>query len=333
MPFPIIKFRNVKKGFKEHIVLKGIDLEINLGEMFGLIGSSGAGKTTFLKILIGFLEPDSGDLLFKIDSIINPEVTDSEFKSVYENMTELKKVFGFAAQTPSFYPNLTVYENLDYFGILYNLPKSIRKRNAYTLLNLIGLMSSKNALAKNLSGGMQKRLDIACALIHDPRVLILDEPTADLDPFLGKHIWNLIQTINRKGTTVVVSSHHILDLENICTRIGFLKKGKLIHVGSVQELSRKFTSTQEIHLESYPGNYDKIISEFNNHLIIRKENRGHELVIYTKKPEILLPKLLQELGTFNEILMDVKLKRISLDELFSKDPKRLNKILASAKNN
>jgi ABC-2 type transport system ATP-binding protein len=180
------------------------------------------------------------------------------------------------------------------------------------------LTTAKKTLAKNLSGGMQRRLDIACALIHDPQVLLLDEPTADLDPLLGKHIWNIIKTINKQGTTVIVSSHHTADIENICTRIGFLKKGRLVHVGTIQDIKKKFTSRKKIHIESYPGNYDKLIAKLKHDLITKKENRGHEMVIQTKSPEKMLLLLLDELKKNQEILIDLKLETISLNELFSK---------------
>ncbi|MBU0756981.1 MAG: ABC transporter ATP-binding protein [Nanoarchaeota archaeon] len=321
MPHPIIRFENVKKGYMDHIVLKGITLDINLGEIFGLIGSSGAGKTTFLNILVGFIKPDDGEVMIRVDEVINPEISDSEFKSIYSNTNAIKKVFGYASQNPSFYLNLTVQENLNYFGCLHNVPKEVIRSNSELLLNMIGLSSFTKTLGKNLSGGMQRRLDIACALIHDPRILILDEPTADLDPLLASQIWRMIKKINRKGTTVIVSSHHILDLEDVCTRIGFLKKGKMVHFGTIQELSRKFSTTQEIHIESYPGTYDKIMSDLKSSLIFKMENRGHEMVISTKKPEILLPKILEKLKKHDETLMDMKINSLSLDELFAREIK------------
>ncbi|MBD3204530.1 ATP-binding cassette domain-containing protein [Candidatus Woesearchaeota archaeon] len=318
MSIPIIKFDNVKKGFNKHIILKGINLEVNFGEIFGLIGPSGAGKTTFLKLLIGFLEPDEGEILFSLGSINNPKYSKSDLKPIKKNMSYLKRSFGYAAQMPSFYPNLTVEENLSYFGTLYNLSRRIIKKNIGTLLRLMELTGSKKSLAKNLSGGMQRRLDIACALIHDPKVLILDEPTADLDPMLAKHIWNIVQKINDLGTTVIVSSHHTIDIEDFCTRIGFLKNGRLIHIGTVHEIKKKFEADKKIHIESYPGNYCELIKNIKKIRGIKIENKGHEIALKSNSPAKHIPKLLKILKDKNEILIDLNLERISLDELFKK---------------
>ncbi|MBN1501999.1 ABC transporter ATP-binding protein [Candidatus Woesearchaeota archaeon] len=303
----IIRFENIVKKFGHHMVLNKIDLSIYDGEIFGIIGPSGSGKTTFLKTLIGYYLPEEGDVLFR---------PNTRFLSVYKNIKKVKQTFGYGAQQPSFYPELTVSENLDYFGSLYDMPSEPRKTNIKTLLKLMELDGSANELAKNLSGGMQRRLDIACALIHAPKILILDEPTSDLDPALAKHIWSLIRKINNKGTTIIIASHHISDMENTCTRVGILAKGKILHVGRVQELIKKFSKGYEIHIETYPGDYSRIIKSFKEKLVISTEDRGHEAVFYTTKPEAVLHKLLHLVGDVNETLIDVRISKLNLDNIF-----------------
>jgi len=310
MKFPILKVQNLRKAFDGNVVLDSLNLEIYPGEFFGIIGASGSGKTTFLHTLLGFQPPDSGEVLLRDED-------HQRYIPVYENVDNIKRRVGFASQTPSFYSKLTVFENLDYFGALYNLPELPRHNNINILLKLVELENARNVFAGNLSGGMQRRLDIACSMIHNPGILMLDEPTSDLDPILGKHIWQLIQKINKMGTTIIVASHHFEEVENVCSRIGIVSKSKLF-TGTLYELSSMVSKNQEIHLESYPGNYDKIMKLLNDPNISSKESRGSELVIYTAKPDKVLQKLLTVLSNNDEQLMDIRVNKLSLSEIFSK---------------
>ncbi len=313
MKQPIIRVENLKKAFDEKVVLEGINLEIYPGELFGLIGSSGSGKTTLLRILIGFFEPDGGDVLFRKEE----GAKEQDFISVLENPNLIKRSFGFVSQVPSFYGKLSVYENLDYFGSLYCLAKAARLHNIKTLLKLVELENSKNCLAENLSGGMQRRLDIACSLIHDPDVLILDEPTSDLDPLLSKHIWKLIQSINRRGTTIIVASHHFLDVEAACSRVAIISGGRLEAIGAMKELARLLPGGIEIHIESYPGNYWKMMKHISDPLISKKEDRGSFLAVETSSPEKVLPRLFQVIAGMDESLIDLRIIRKRLGDVFS----------------
>jgi ABC-2 type transport system ATP-binding protein len=313
MKSPILKLENIRKEFSGNVVLDGINIEIYSGEILGIIGSSGSGKTTFLNTLIGFLPPDSGEIYF-----YEGDTEKLEKKSIFENHDMLKKKFGFASQVPSFYSKLTVFENLDYFGSLYNLSKEARLHNINTLLDLVELSAARDVISENLSGGMQRRLDIACSLIHNPDILILDEPTSDLDPMLGRHIWSIIQRINKRGTTIIVASHNFPEIEANCTRIGIIAKGKMIHLGSLHELTSTLSKGQEIHVETYPGNYEKILKLINDPLIIGKENRGNELIIHTSKPDKVLTKLLNVLFQAEESLMDLRISRLNLGDVFTK---------------
>ncbi|MBR9690278.1 ABC transporter ATP-binding protein [Candidatus Woesearchaeota archaeon] len=316
MPNPILRFKNVTKAFGDTVVLEGINLDIFSGEIFGVIGASGSGKTTFLSALIGFVPVDTGDVMFKEEHLLDFHDSNEPFRSIFSKIKDVKKVFGFASQTPSFYLKLTVYENLEYFGTLYGLTKDARKTNINTLLNLMELKNKQDTLAENLSGGMQRRLDIACALMHDPKVLILDEPTADLDPFLRKHILKLIRKINKKGTTIILSSHNLAEIETLCTRVGILHKTKFLAVGTPDQIKEKFSKNEEIHIETFPGNYEKLSKKFKNKSIDRMEDKGTELVIYTSKPETVLHQALHIIESSNESLIDVRLSKPSLDEVF-----------------
>jgi ABC-2 type transport system ATP-binding protein len=321
MRAPIIKVENLRKSFAGNNIIDGVTFEVFSGEIFGIIGSSGSGKTTLLNMLIGFLAPDSGDVFFR-DMQFLEATQNAQFRPVLDNLDDVKKRFGFAAQNASLYSKLTVFENLDYFGALYNLSKEARLTNINTLLELVELENSRDVLAAHLSGGMQRRLDIACALIHDPEVLILDEPTSDLDPMLSRHIWKLLQKINRRGTTIVVASHDLSEVESMCTRIGILSQGKIQHMGTVHELTSMLSKGQEIHVETYPGNYDRILKGLNDPLITGKVNRGDEFIITSNKPDKVLIKIMQALNEQDENLINLRISKLSLSEVFSRVTKK-----------
>ena len=318
MTMPVYKVKGVSKVFDKRVVLDNIDLEVEGGEIIGLIGASGSGKTTLLNIMIGFLKPEAGEISFRSDHLLEGN-ENRGFKSVFKDNDDLKKIIGMAAQTPSFYNTLTVKENLQYFGALYDLSSEVLRSNITTLINLMDLQGAEDKLAKNLSGGMQRRLDMACALIHDPKILILDEPTADLDPLLRNHIWRLVRKINKRGTTIILASHHLSELESLCSRIAILKEGKMLAIGTPNEIKQRFSQNEEIHLETFPGNYEEI-SHFKNveisKYIAKIEDRGTKLVIYTSKPEMVLNALMKRLEELKETIVDLKVTRPSLDEIF-----------------
>ncbi|MBU1976268.1 MAG: ABC transporter ATP-binding protein [Nanoarchaeota archaeon] len=315
MSEPIFKIRNVSKSFGSKTVLSNINLDIYAGEVLGVIGSSGSGKTTLLNTIIGFLKPEKGDVLFRQAHLLKSG-TGSGYDSVYRKKFLVKQTYGFASQLPSFYKKLSVKENLDYFGTLYDLSKTAIVQNRNTLLKLMDLNLAENTLAENLSGGMERRLDIACAMMHDPDVLILDEPTADLDPLLKNHIWQLLRSINKKGTTVLVSSHHLQDMEKLCTRVALLKYGKIVDIGPPDEIRIKYQKAEEIVIESYPGDYKKLLSKLKLKSIIKTGVNGTELSIFTTNPAKVLHRILHIVEEAKEEIIELRVIKPTLEDVF-----------------
>jgi len=308
----LIKFLNVKKRFGKKIVLDNIGLEIKKGEIFGIIGMSGSGKTTLLNLMIGFLRPTRGDIIFYSDR-------DEKYKSIFKNSIEVRQTFGFGTQVPSFYSKLTLEENLDHFGSLHRLSKRIRKINANKLLDLTGLTDARKQLASEISEGMKKRLGIACSLIHNPKILLLDEPTADLDPILRKETWKLIKNICKMGTTVIIASHFLHELEEACDRVAILNNHKIMAIGSPNQLRQKYSDNDEILLETEPGNYDKIAKQLAYHkrLGIHKMSvKEGRLVIYAKDAERTLHQIIHIVEHMDEALVNVDVRRPPLSEVF-----------------
>ena len=239
----LLQLKEVTKEFGKKIILDNVSFSIKEGDVVGIIGQSGSGKTTILNTLIGFYEPDEGEVTYQLD-------VNKKRKHVHKNQKEVKRKFGFAAQVSSFYPKLTIKENLYHFGKLYGVKTKILKKNIKNLLEFTELIEFENKLSEHLSVGMQKRLDLSCSLIHNPKLLLLDEPTANLDPILQKEILHLIDHANRQGITVVIASHHLHDIEKICNQVILLKKGKIVAQGTVKEVKKPYQRMdKEVSLE------------------------------------------------------------------------------------
>ena len=304
----ILRAHGLSKNFDEHQILSNIDFEIKSGEIFGLIGMSGAGKTTLLNLLVGFLRPDQGDVVMALQN--------GTTQSVYKNPQLIRQHIGFSTQTPSFYGKLTVRENLEHFAKLYHLTEPDLTRRCNALLDLVGLKDARDATSSHLSGGMQKRLDIACALLHDPNILVLDEPTADLDPVLRKQFWELIKQINQKGTTIILASHFLAEIELLCSRIAILQNKTIAELGTAEELRNIYSKNYEIYLTTKTQDYTKILVELakRKRYFIKATQQAGELIIETPVPEQVLPILSSCLE--KEKIQSLHVERPTLGKVF-----------------
>ncbi|MBU3130594.1 ABC transporter ATP-binding protein [Clostridium tagluense] len=218
-----ISINNLSKKFSGKSALKDVNLTIDQG-MFGLLGRNGAGKTTLMRILATLINKSSGEI-----NICGIDILKTK---------ELRKLIGYLPQDFSVYPNLSVYEAMDYLGVLSEVPSSERKKIIPELLEKVNLLDCKKVKVKALSGGMKRRLGIAQAILHNPKVLIVDEPTAGLDPKERIRFRNLLCEL-AKDKIVILSTHIIGDIEATCKNIGILDNGSLIFKGTVQELKSK----------------------------------------------------------------------------------------------
>lgn len=213
-----VKIENVKKSYKDTKALKGVSAEIKSGELYGLLGLNGAGKTTLISVIAGLIKADEGDIT--VDG-----------KSVKTDSDEVKKIIAVSPQETAVAPNLTVKENLEFFAELYGKPKD----RAIIAMQEFGLTEVANKRAKTLSGGYARRLSVAAAVITEPKLLILDEPTLGLDVIARRELWKLINA--RKGkTTIILTTHYLEEVEALCDRICALKEGEKIFEGTVDEM-------------------------------------------------------------------------------------------------
>ncbi len=305
----LIELKEVTKEYNKNVILQDVNLEINEGDIIGIIGQSGSGKTTLLNLIAGFIEPSRGDI-FYISKM------DGQPKSLAKNIHKLKRHMGFNAQHTSFYPKLTVKENLLHFGQMYGLKKSTLIENAKSLLQITGLYDHRDKLAAQLSGGMQKRLDISCSLIHKPKILFLDEPTSDLDPVMQREVIALIQEVNTQGVTVVMASHHLESLEKICTKIAIVHEKEVHSYGEIEEIRKPFLKDY-ININVKAGkDTERIIAMVKKMPITKIIDKGDQLVIFPKDADKTLAQLMVMIKQENLYLHDIDLRKPTLDEVF-----------------
>ncbi|MGD9487997.1 MAG: ABC transporter ATP-binding protein [Calditrichaceae bacterium] len=224
---PII-IKNLKKSYGSVQALKDVSLEVAKGEIFGLIGPDGAGKTTLIRILVSLLNPDSGDVLF-------------HGKAVQEDLHTVRANIGYMPQRFSLYPDLTVEQNLRFFGDLFKIPKSGQLERMTRLYDFSRLGPFKKRRAGDLSGGMKQKLALSCMLMHEPDVVVMDEPTFGVDPVSRNEFWEILQTLAKDGTCILVSTAY-MDEASLCDRVGLMYDGKLLATDRPETLIESFKS-------------------------------------------------------------------------------------------
>jgi ABC-2 type transport system ATP-binding protein len=232
---PIIEFNNLTKRFKTRIAVNDLDFNIESGEIFGLVGPNGAGKTTTMRMLVTLLKPDHGEIFVSGHSIRNKP-------------GEVRRQIGFMPDSFGVYGDMTVQEYLDFFGACYKIHPQQRMRLISDLLELVDLGHRRDDMVDTLSTGLKQRLGIARVLIHDPGILVLDEPASGLDPRARVEIRELLLEVARLGKTILFSSHILADVGELCTRVGILEDGKLVALGTLEELRAHVMPYRQIHI-------------------------------------------------------------------------------------
>jgi ABC-2 type transport system ATP-binding protein len=225
----MIRIENLKKNYKSVQALKGVSLQVNAGELFAYLGPNGSGKTTTIKILTSLARPTSGDAYIH------------GFHIVKETL-QAKKQCGLVPQTMNLDHELTVYENMNIHGKLFHMSRKERIKKIDELLEYVEMGERRNSPIKQLSGGMKRRVMIARALMHSPKILFLDEPTVGLDPTIRRRIWSLVKKIQQSGSTIFLTTHYIEEAEFLAERVAFLNEGSIIAVDTPQNLMNRLGS-------------------------------------------------------------------------------------------
>ncbi|HEY1014260.1 MAG TPA: ABC transporter ATP-binding protein, partial [Herpetosiphonaceae bacterium] len=221
-----IKTEGLVRRYGKHTAVAGLDLSIAPGTIFGFIGPNGAGKTTTLRMLAGLLEPSDGAVYLS-------------GYPLHRNLAAAQHLVGYMPDFFGVYDDLRVWEYLDFFARCHNIPSAKRRSTVDSLLDLVDLADKRTSFVQGLSRGMQQRLCLAHALVHDPPILLLDEPASGLDPQARVELRELIRTLSDMGKTIVLSSHILNELEDICTEVGIMARGTLLASGPIDELRRQ----------------------------------------------------------------------------------------------
>ena len=307
----MIHIENLVKRYGDLVPLNHLNLDIREGEIFGLLGPNGSGKTTAINCLLSLLKYDKGTI-----EIFGQPMTPDNY--------EAKKQIGIILQNVAVFDELTVYENIDYFCGLYISDKKKRKELVDEAIQFVGLEDYQKMHPKKLSGGLLRRLNIACGIAHKPRLIILDEPTVAVDPQSRNKILEGIQKLNKQGSTIIYTSHYMEEVEQICTRIAIMDHGRVIASGTTEELKKMIKTGETITVEAIlleekhlqdirnlPHVFD--VHYENQILTLRCTGAQHNLIRllnYLQSQDITFGRVFSKLPTLNDVFLEITGKHL-----------------------
>ncbi len=294
----MLKVEAISKSFLNLKAVDQINLTLHSGMFYGLLGPNGAGKTTTIHMISAIMPPDSGRIL--VDGL-----------NVYEQSKIVKLRMGIVPQEIALYEELTALENLIFWGSLYKVTGKASKLRAEELLNWVGLEDRKGDKIKTYSGGMKRRINIACALMHDPELILMDEPTVGIDPQSRNKIYELLAELHHRKKTILYTTHYMEEAEKMCDRIGIIDKGKIIAEGSLQELREQNTVEETIEI-NYAGEIQEGLGGYKSSF----NNASHELIISAKNVKLILPDVVKKCSDAGIDIINIDIKSISLENIF-----------------
>ena len=302
----VIEVKDLVKRYKDKVVINHMDLEINEGEIFGLLGPNGSGKTTLINCLLNLVHYDNGQIrLFN--------------QTMALHVNEIKRNIGIIMQDIGVYSELTVYENIDYFCSLYILDAYQRKQLVEEAIDFVKLDEYRNTYPKSLSGGLLRRLNIACGIAHKPKLIILDEPTLAIDVNMRQVILEGLKRLNREGSTILYTSHYMEEIESICSQIAIINKGKIIARGTKEALLGMIHTGEMIRTEimELPDEIREGIKElphvdrvsYDGELLEIRYTKGKNnllmLLDYLSKQNIHVGNIENKIPTLNDVFLEL----------------------------
>lgn len=302
----VVEIKNLVKRYKELVALDHFNLEIKEGEIFGLLGPNGSGKTTTINCILSLLSYDKGEI-----KVFDKKMTPSSY--------DLKKQIGVVMQNVAVFDEMTVYENIDYFCGLYINDKKLRAQYVKEAIEFVGLEDFTKFRPKKLSGGLLRRLNIACGIAHKPKLIFFDEPTVAVDPQSRNKILEGIEQLNKEGATIVYTSHYMEEVEQLCSRILIMDKGKSLAIGTKEELKNMIKNTENISVEVCDLKQEvlKAIKELphaysatyeDNILKVSFSGGRHNLVRvldYLQSNDYSFGRVYSELPTLNDVFLEI----------------------------
>ena len=300
----MIKIENLSKSFGDFKAVNNINLHVKKGEIFGLLGPNGAGKSTLITMISTVLKADTGAILLNgIDLNTNPN--------------QCKQLLGIVPQEISLYDNFSAYDNLLFFGKLYGIDLKTLKIRIDEILVLIGLDDRKNDLIKTYSGGMKRRINIAAALLHQPKILLMDEPTVGVDPQSRNKIFDIVETLNKKGLTIVYTTHYMEEVERLCNTIAIMDKGNIIAKGTLEELQNQsktkealtlvFDNINKEQFENFKANFNFEITKNDNQLQMKCDlaQNLNKILNYSVKNDLKIIDIIRKKATLETVFLEM----------------------------
>ena len=296
---PAILIKDLRKTYGDIKAVDGLNLEVEAREIFGILGPNGAGKTTILEMIETLREPDSGEItVFGMD--------------VRRDARAIKEVLGVQLQNTVFFDNLSVWETIDLFGSFY--AKSVHPD---ALLELVSLTDKAKAKLNELSGGQQKRVAIALALVNDPQIVFLDEPTTGLDPQARRNIWDIVEQLRDREKTVVLTTHYIEEAEYLCDRVAVMDLGRKIALDTPSGLINTYASESNSSFRMRPDLPGEAVQPITGVKTVARQN-GEEYVVTTETPQDTLAGIFQAAFDNRAIADEITMRRATLEDVFLK---------------
>ena len=304
----MIEVKSISKNFDNVIAVNNISFTVNKGEFFGFLGPNGAGKTTTINMLVGLAKITDGKIFYKGEDLT-------------KNIKKAQRIIGIVADESNLYDEMSGYDNLCFCGSLYGLPKKIREKKAIELLELVQLSEAANKKFKAYSKGMKRKLTIAAAIIHEPEILFMDEPTTGIDVASVRQIRNMIKDLHRKGTTIFLTTHYIEEAERLCERVAFINKGKIIKIDTVANLVEETKESNIIEISFEGSTLDKnlLIHKLNQKFTDFKCVLKNETTIkVVSKNKIDIAPIVSRLSKEGLSILEAKLIKPTLEDAFVK---------------
>lgn len=301
----MLEVKHLKKTYKQVKAVDDISFKVAKGDVLGLLGPNGAGKSTTISMISTLQKADEGLILF-------------EGKDILTNNKVISPYLGYVPQEIALYPNLSGMDNLQFFGRIYGLSGKLLKERIKQVADIIGIRDRLKDKVKTYSGGMKRRLNIGVALLHEPKLIIMDEPTVGIDPQSRNHILDTVLKLNEEGMTVIYTSHYMEEVELLCNRICIMDQGKIIAEGTKEALISQVDDYHELYikLDHYPQG---LIHQVSNLPIIRSVNLTEDgLKVQTEKDPFIFKKLIEALGSDQANVLSMDVKEPNLEKVFLK---------------
>jgi ABC-2 type transport system ATP-binding protein len=299
----VIEIKDLVKKYEDNIAVDNINLSIEEGEIYGILGPNGAGKSTAISLICSLLFPTSGEI-----KILGEDIR--------KNSKGIKRNLGLVPQNIALYRDFTAYENVKFFGELYGLKGKKLNEAIDNALEFTELLDVKKKKAEEFSGGMLRRLNIACAIVHSPKILIMDEPTVGIDPQSRNNIMQAVKKLNRKGVTIIYTTHYMEEAESLCTKIAIIDNGKIIVEGSKEELKDIVSDKKILNIgvdDIYKVNLESLR---NVEGVIDISINNNNVIITSSKDVNNLSKIIKEISNEDLKINDLGFKEITLETVF-----------------